>query len=326
MKRVLYIDHRDTSLEIDGAALRVRLPDHPPQTLPLALLERVVLISDTTLDSSLLATLADAGVGLVAFGGRGGRRVAHVVGALHGDARIRLNQALAASDLHERNILARHFVRSKLRAQQRLLRSAEEQRPDLRHAMVTGVEALGRALDSLRRDRPGDDHLRGLEGAAAAAYFRGFCELFPARLGFLARVRRPPRDPVNALLSLGYTLAMQSAVQSCWVTGLDPGVGFLHAPAHGRPALACDLLEPWRATVDQFVWTLFRQETLRPEHFGVDGSGACLLGKAGRRHFYAAWQTVRPGLDRGMRRYARALAHILRHRAGALPVSADQTP
>lgn len=314
MRRILCIDRRDATLEMDGAALRVRLPDGPSQTVPLALLERVVLLSDVSLASSVLPALGDAGVGLVAFGGRGGRRVSHLVGSPHGDARIRLAQCLMATDPLQRSAVARHFVRGKIRAQLKLLRTALDARPDERRVLTAGVSALTRSLETLTLDEPGDDRLRGIEGASAAAYFRGLIALFAPGLGFSGRLRRPPPDPVNACLSLGYTLALQGAVHACWMTGLDPAIGFLHTLAHGRPSLACDLLEPWRASVDEFVWSLFRDGTLRDAHFGRDGSGACLLGKTGRSHFYEAWQGLRPGLDRGMGRQARALARALQRR------------
>lgn len=319
MKRVLLVDRRDASLELDGNALTVRLPEQAPKSVPLALLERVVLASDTQLGSGLLAGLADADVGLVAFGGRGGQRVAHLLGSPHGDARVRVAQVQAMLDPDSRNQLARHFVRAKLRGQRQLLRTALLQRPDLRRHLLAGVDALAQALARLESLHPGDDALRGLEGAAAAAHFRAYTTLFAPRLGFERRQRRPPPDPVNACLSLGYTLAVHSAIQACWIAGLDPAVGFLHGLAHRRPALACDLVEAWRPRVDAFVWTLFREGSLRPEDFGRDGAQACLLGKSGRARFHAAWAVLRSELDAGLRRQARALAKAMRERADALP-------
>src|SRR5690606_17318101 len=145
----------------------------------------------------------------------------------------------------------------------------------------------------------------GIEGAGAAAYFRGYAELFPASLGFRARRRRPPPDVVNATLSLGYTLLHALAAEACHAEGLDPAVGFLHEPTRGRASLACDLMEPWRARVDALVWTLFRDRVLAATHGARDGSGACLLGKAGRAHFYEAWSSIAGPLRRTLARHAR---------------------
>jgi hypothetical protein len=133
--------------------------------------------------------------------------------------------------------------------------------------------------------------LRGLEGAGAAAYFEGFADLLPERLKFSGRNRRPPRDPVNAMLSLGYTLLHAEAVLALYGAGLDPFVGFYHALDFGRESLACDLVEPLRVEVDQHALMLFRSEKLRAEDFSTTESG-CLLGKAGRARFYAEWEPL----------------------------------
>ena len=97
------------------------------------------------------------------------------------------------------------------------------------------------------------------------------------------RNRRPPRDPVNACLSLAYTLLHFEAVRMAHAAGLDPLLGFYHRPAFGRESLACDLIEPLRPAVDEWIWQQFSPGPLRPEHFSPD-KGACLLGKTGRGH------------------------------------------
>ena len=144
--------------------------------------------------------------------------------------------------------------------------------------------------------------LNGIEGAAAAAYFAAFTQVFPPSLDFTDRNRRPPRDPVNAALSLGYTLLHFEAVQACYLNGLDPYVGFYHEPAHRRESLAADLIEPLRVHIDRWVWRLFADRELRAEDFVLD-NGACLLKKEGRALFYARYETVAPPLRRLLRRY-----------------------
>jgi CRISPR-associated protein Cas1 len=116
---------------------------------------------------------------------------------------------------------------------------------------------------------------------------------------------------VNATLSLGYTLLYSRAVQACWVAGLDPLVGFLHMPSHGRASLACDLMETWRAHIEQWIWSMWRSQSLRPEHFGRDGAQACLMGKAGRAIFYAAVHEPLSHCERGLMKQARLLARLL---------------
>jgi CRISPR-associated protein Cas1 len=211
----------------------------------------------------------------------------------------------------------RRLVRSRLRGQWRLLQIALAARADLRKPLTDASASLHKVLQALP-DAADRAALRGLEGAGAAAFFRGYATLFAPALGFVARRRRPPPDPVNASLSLGYTLLHGRAVQACWAAGLDPLVGFLHLPVHGRASLACDLMEPWRAHVEQWVWGLWRERVLRPEHFGRDGAQACLLGKAGRANFYAAAHAPLAHCQRGLLRQARWLARDLAASAGQL--------
>ena len=153
----------------------------------------------------------------------------------------------------------------------------------------------------------GVGQLRGIEGAAAAGFFQGYTQLFAPTLTFSGRNRRPPRDPVNAALSLGYTLLHAEAVHAAHTAGLDPMIGFFHELDFGRASLASDLIEPLRPQVDQWVWDSFRSEWLRPEHFGREGD-ACLLGKAGREHFFSAYERFARPRRRLLRRWCGKLA------------------
>ncbi len=107
------------------------------------------------------------------------------------------------------------------------------------------------------------ESLRGLEGQAVAAYFRAYSSMFRRSLGFPKRSRRPPQDPVNAALSLGYALLFGEALAVIAPVGFDPYLGFLHAPEYGRCSLALDLMEEFRAAiVDRLALTLFRREII----------------------------------------------------------------
>jgi len=307
----LYLDRRDLALKLEGNALAVYAGEARRGTVPLHLLDTVVMHSAVTLQSSLLARLADAGVGIVAFGGRNAGKTALVHGKGHNDGARRVGQYQRYQDAGWCSAWARRLVRGKLHRQQRLLRRALAERTDLRHPLHQALERLGAARARLRAEPTLDmDTLRGVEGAAAAAYFAGFTHLFAPALGFAGRNRRPPKDPVNAALSLGYTLLHYEAVRACHIAGLDPIIGFYHRLDFGRESLASDLIEPLRPAVDAWVWALFRERALGDEHFQRDGD-ACLLGKTGRAHFYARWQPfVRPR-RRLLRRFARRLAVAL---------------
>ena len=321
----LYLDRRDTRLKLEGRALAIYTDDQRRGTVPINLLEAVVMRSAVTLESSLLANLADAGVSVLIFGGRNARKLAQVHGRAHNDGARRIGQLRRVDDPAWCLAWTRRLVRGKLRRQQRLLQSALAERADqrlrLRKAIAHLQQARRRALDP---EASRIDSLRGIEGAGAAAYFSAYCALFPPELEFTGRNRRPPRDPVNAVLSLSYTLLHAEAVRACYGAGLDPIIGYYHALDFGRESLASDLIEPLRPLVDAWVWGQFRTRHLRADQFTRDNN-ACLLGKAGRQGFYGAWELfVRPQ-RRLLRRLCRTLATRLSAAGTASASSADTT-
>jgi CRISPR-associated protein Cas1 len=152
--------------------------------------------------------------------------------------------------------------------------------------------------------------LRGIEGAASACYFNVYTKLFAGQLNFTERNRRPPKDPVNACLSLTYTLLHHEAVAALRCGGLDPAVGCYHELNYNRESFACDLIEPLRPVIDLWLWQLFRERSLRVEHFTYD-DGACFMSKAGKQHFYAAYYQKIISLRKCLRRYVQIAVKAL---------------
>ncbi len=225
---------------------------------------------------------------------------------------MRTGQLALSLDPSLRLGIARWTVAAKIAASARALARGEpmhEDRRGLLHARRTLPGFISRT-----RTAPDIPTLSGIEGAAAATYFPALAVLFPAPARFSGRNRRPPRDPANAVLSLGYTLLTFDAAREAALAGLDPLVGFLHALSPGRPSLACDLVEPLRPRIDLWTIGLFRSGTLRADHFRVDGE-ACLLGKAGRSILLAAWEDEAPLLRRMLREMCRVLARRARNAA-----------
>ncbi|MEY4979613.1 MAG: CRISPR-associated endonuclease Cas1 [Pseudomonadota bacterium] len=316
----LYVDRQGSHISTQNGVLHISTPDgSADRRLPLKYLRRVVLRTDTQLSSKVLCTLAEHGIPLIALGGRGGQQVAQISGSGHNDARRRWQQVLALSQPHTCAQLAHAIVQSKVKRQCATLAHMASARPDLRKPLHDGQQRLSRVLHTLQTSTPPLDALRGLEGAAAAHYFAAYFSAFAPSLQATHRNRRPPRDPVNALLSLSYTLLYAQASAACWAAGLDPALGALHTLSHGRAALACDLMEPYRPAIDLWVWQRLRADELRAEHFGHDGSGACLLGKAGRGIFYAAWEQQAHHTQRSLQRYASSLARYLVQQGPANP-------
>lgn len=317
----LYLDRRNLSLRLDGKRLVIEEPDARPRGVPLAMVERVVLQGQVQFDSGVLAALAEQGTALVCLSARHSRRTALLLGPGHGDARRRLAQYQLAGDAGARLPLARQLVAGKLRAQARVLTTALAERLDVRKPLHDGLATVQRLFAALDR-APDLDVVRGLEGAGAAAYYAALAALFPPALQFAGRNRRPPRDPVNACLSLGYTLLHFEAVRAAYGAGLDPLLGFFHEPAYGRESLACDLIEPLRPRLDAWVWGLLRERRLRVEDFVTD-KGACLLQKGGRQTFYAGYEYWVPPVRRYLRRECYRLAQVLSARAPSLAEADD---
>ena len=309
----LILDRNGLEVRSEGSALALYDADGRRGTVPLALLDRVVMHgAGIVLDIGVLLRLAEKGIATLLLSGRSARRVASLCGTGHNNVAARIAQAQAVGDVDFCLAWARGLVAAKLGRSRKFLHSALTERPDARKALIDAKRSVHEtaAKVELAADI---DSLRGYEGAAAAAHFRGLAALFADELEFTGRNRRPPRDPVNACLSLAYTLATADAARAAFAAGLDAMVGFYHRPAFGRESLACDLIEPLRPAIDAWIWGLFRARSLRPESFSTD-RGACSLGKAGREKFYAEYQRASRAWGRWLRTTCRGLAASLQAR------------
>ena len=286
----LYIDRREAELRHQGKALVLRVAGERQQIIPFNLLERVVIQGKVETDTRTLAALASEGIAVQLISGRKNERLATLLGPLHNDARRRIAQYRAHTDPRRATAIARAILLRKIQGQRRMLQRALSRRPDLRQPLTSTLKQLRDLQEQVREEPQNLSRLRGLEGAAAARYFAAYVKLFPDSLGFTTRRRRPPPDPVNAVLSLAYTLIHGDALAQIHAAGLDPYIGFLHEPDFGRPSLASDLMEPLRPRVDAWVWELFRERKLRGERFVKKEGQGCHLDKEGRAQFYPAYE------------------------------------
>ena len=181
--------------------------------------------------------------------------------------------------------LAREVIRAKIHNQRvMLMRNGDV--PD----RVAQLMASFRDSTESARDLTA---LLGIEGSAAALYFEQFESMLKQRddwkFDWRGRNRRPPRDPVNALLSLGYSMLSKELTGVCHAVGLDPFLGFMHQPRYGRPALALDLMEEFRPLVaDSVAISLINRGELGPEDFMRNANGTFLTDQ-GRKPFWEAW-------------------------------------
>lgn len=312
--QTVYIDHSGMQLEREGEAILLRdRAGSRVTTLPTRAMERLILQGDVVCSTDALAHLLEHGVSVLMLSKRKSSRIASLVGAPHADAAIRVMQYHLYGDPSFRLGIARRILRAKLQGEVRLLQRLLDQGKGARKTLLESRQIIRKGLSGID-EAPSITQGMGIEGASAAAYFSGIFSALPPDVTADVRSRRPPRDPANALLSLGYTLAHHECVSAAYAVGLDPYIGFLHGLDYGRESLACDLVEFLRTLVDTFVLDLLQTRTLRRAHFHMDQQ-SCLLEKAGRSHFYKAYAVIAPDLRRMARRYAHWISRVVRDAA-----------
>lgn len=300
---MVVLDRKDMAVTLDGKTLKIKRPDAKPQTIPLGMIGQVVVHGKPMVSCDVWRALADRGVTGVIFPGRGGGDPAWLGAGVSSSVMTRIAQHRAFNDVDASLAVARWIVRAKIDSQRRLAAQIENAfhaqdekpaffNPDLQAHRFTEAIAKVRAqmdhsLESL--DHTGDNHaLMGYEGISASAWFEFIKSILAPRWSFEGRNRRPPRDPVNALLSLSYVMAMSEVRKVVQQRGLDPAVGFLHAPYPGRDSFVLDVLEPLRAGADAFVLGLL-DNAFTPEMFTRGAKEGCRIGKEGRYAYYRLW-------------------------------------
>lgn len=298
----LVLEHRDGSvLDPDDQPWETGHPHATRPTgqtsrLPLEAIHVVYLLGEVDLNRRVLALLGRAGIPVVVADGAG-----RAAGTFHParprvvSGRVRLAQAAACLDEARRLDVARAFVRAALTSRRVMLRRFAQDVPEHADALRTAQDALYALHEAIDR-APSLDALRGVEGHATALAYALWPWLLGPRGhalgGFRARQRRPPPDPVNALVSFASMLTYGAAEAALTQTALDPTIGFLHEPGDRRPSLALDLAEPFKPLlVDRLVLTLVRRAEIRPEHFTTHtgNEGGVRLTDDGRRRVIQAW-------------------------------------
>jgi CRISPR-associated protein Cas1 len=270
--RTIYVTRDGATLRREGERLLVRVKQVTVAELPVRSMRQLVLAGNVTLTPAALDMIVSRGIDCVLIS-HSGRYRGRIVSGSSGNIRLRLAQYRAFSYEPRALEIAREIVSGKIANQRALV---------MRHARRHGEDdrlhraRLALAASAVRATHATTlDELRGCEGAASAAYFRDFGALLRAPgFSFDGRNRRPPLDPVNALLSLGYTLLANAVEAAVQIVGMDPYLGTLHAPVAGRPSLPCDLMEELRAPiVDALVIAAINQQAFEPNDFEDVGPG-----------------------------------------------------
>jgi CRISP-associated protein Cas1 len=241
-----------------------------------------------------MAMCAENGV-VVTFLTEYGRFLARVVGPVSGNVLLRKAQYKASDDPILTARIARRVVTAKVANSRTLLQRFYRDHSDSAHAAVVRetADVLSSVINALKQEES-LDIVRGREGDAARRYFGVFDHLIVAQkteFQFRGRSRRPPLDPVNALLSFLYTMLVHDVTSACESIGLDPAVGYLHRDRPGRPGLALDIMEELRPIlVDRLVLSLINRAQVKSGDFRISEAGAVLLNNDSRKTVLAAWQ------------------------------------
>lgn len=302
----VYINQQNCTLRLDAETLVLKIPADPDtgreaqkKRVQLGKVSQVVVQGNSTITTPAIGAIIDQRAD-ICYLTRYGKFIARIIGDEHKHSRLRLMQGRAHDDPDARLHVALACVRAKLHNQRTLLLRGNRTRDD--KTLVTAAETIRHIIEQVdalpRADIIPPDPLHpqtgtvlgslmGLEGAAAAAYFEGYGRLFTGKWQghWTGRHKRPPTDPINALLSYGYTLLTSQMVAAAHIVGFDPYIGYLHSTQYGRPALALDIMEMFRAPiVDSVVLTMLNNRMLTPDDF-EETLGAWRLTDAGRRLF-----------------------------------------
>lgn len=274
-----------------GEELEISIDDEKVQTARLVDVSQVVVMGNVYITTPCLQDLMKREIP-VSWHSYGGWFVGHTVGTGHKNVELRTAQYRASFDDKRCLAIARNLVRAKIqnsRTQARRNWRSDEASDALLDAMKNLADKAQRATDL--------QQLLGIEGGAAALYFGAFDKLIKKpddskqmSFDFNTRNRRPPTDPVNALLSFAYAMLTRAWTINLSAVGLDPYRGFYHQPRYGRPALALDLMEPFRPIIaDSTVLQVINNGEVRPTDF-VSAAGSVNLNEGGRKRFIAAFE------------------------------------
>ena len=286
---IFVVDRKESVLRYQSGSIRVEVESKLVQRVPINQLALVVIYGNPLAETAVWRQLGDANVPTVMLNVRGKTQVAMIGSGLATQLPLRLKQHQLASDEQSRLLVAKWFVNKKISGYSIPLLLLKWHYQMDSKAFIQQTENTKISLQQVNSNLS----LMGVEGQHAHAWFKLLADCLPAKWNFTGRNRRPPQDPVNALLSLCYTLMMGEVRQLVIGFGLDPALGFLHQHVPGRESLVLDVVEIFRAGVDHFVLQCVVDEVFTPDDFYYREQTGCQLSKEARAGFYRAWAVYR---------------------------------
>jgi CRISP-associated protein Cas1 len=285
----LYLTRPDCYLRKERETVVVMQGDDKLGQFPMLALQNILCFGQVGVSPAFMSACVDAGIAL-SFYSEFGKFQAQVVGMPKGNVLLRRTQYRWADNEEKALSISRLMIAAKV-ANCRAVLMREQRNHGPHGAIADASKSMAIVLEDIRRARS-TEQLMGLEGEAASLYFSVFSFLLRVPdFEFSGRFRRPPTDPVNALLSFAYVLLASECSSALAGVGLDPYVGFLHKDRPGRKSLALDLMEELRAALaDRFVLTLVNRGQVRANDFHHEATGAVRLKDDARKLFLTAYQ------------------------------------
>ena len=259
---ILYITQQGAALHRSGNQVVVKKGRDVLQEIPIVQLDEVVIFGNGHITTPAIGYLLHKNIP-VSFLSSQGKYRGKLQPQYAKDTRIRQQQYAVAADPHRCLELAKCFVSGKLTNSVRFCQRQRTRNDNVKSAMQSIRQIIGNLEGANNLET-----LLGYEGAGASAHYRAFREFLAHDWGFTTRQFRPPPDPINAMLSLGYTLLHNHVYTFINVVGFDPYCGYFHQPKHGHAALASDLMEEFRSIiVNGYVLSLVNNNRVHPEDF-----------------------------------------------------------
>jgi CRISPR-associated protein Cas1 len=283
----LYVVQQNAKIRIENRQVTVELDGTELSSIPIGQVSQVVLFGNIGLTTPAIGALLLAEIEVV-FLTENGAYKGRLVGSVTPHVLLRRVQYQRTVEAQYVLQTARGLVSAKLLHLHTLLVRHNREQPD---AVVEAAAAQIKASLTRVEQMNSLAELLGLEGTSSRAYFGGYRRLFGPEWHFGDRNRRPPQDPINVLLSLGYTLLMQTTLGAVQVVGLDPYAGFLHDVAYNRPALALDLLEEFRPVIDGLILWCCHGGQITPADFSPGpAERPVILSEAGIHRYIQAFE------------------------------------
>lgn len=290
----LYVSTQGSYLRKEGETVVIEQEQKRALQLPIHTIGDIVCFGNVLCSPYLLGLCGERNISF-SFLTEYGRFLASVRGPVSGNVLLRREQYRKADSLEITKEVAKNIIIAKLSNTRVVMNRAQRDHSQKLNgkAISEASKQIAELLGMLERVK-GAEEVRGIEGIAAALYFGIFNNLIIDQKNdfiFRERNRRPPLDPVNAMLSFTYTVLAHDIRSACETVGLDPAVGFLHRDRPGRPGLALDLMEEFRAVIaDRLVLSLINRRQVSPSGFTIAENGAVVMDPDTRKTLLTEYQ------------------------------------